>query len=203
MTPRIEAIGVAKRWSDGSGLQPTTFTAGAGDLVVVSGRSGSGKSTLLGVIAALCQPDEGTILLDGVPMAGPAPSWNDVTLIPQTLALAVELTVRENVLDANPTVNSDELDRLLSALDLQMLASSLPDAVSMGEQQRCAVARALITGPLVLLADEPTSHQDADHADAVLRCLQAATEQGTTVVIATHDPAFLQVASVVVALETA
>lgn len=202
MTPRIEAIGVSKLWADGSGLRPTTFAALPGQLVVVRGRSGSGKSTLLGIIAALCPPDEGSILLDGDPVATPAPSWNVVSLVPQTFALAVELTLRENIADADSGGVGDDLGRLLAALDLDAVAESTPDLASMGEQQRCSVARALIARPLVLLADEPTSHQDADRADAVLRCLIAATEHGTTVVIASHDPAFAQVAAVTVDLET-
>jgi ABC-type lipoprotein export system ATPase subunit len=203
MTSRLEAIGITKLWADGSGLQSTTFSAMPGDLVVVRGRSGSGKSTLLGIIAGLCEPDEGTIMLDGRPLAVPAPSWSEVTLVPQTFALAVELTLRENVRDANPGVGEDDLGRLLTALDLDSVADSTPDVASMGEQQRCAVARALITGPLVLLADEPTSHLDADHADAVVGCLRTAAERGTTVIIATHDPAFAQVATVLVDLEAA
>jgi ABC-type lipoprotein export system ATPase subunit len=201
MTPRLEAIAVAKRWPDGSGLRPTSFTAMPGDVVVVRGRSGSGKSTLLGVIAALCAPDEGAILLDGVEVPLSPPSWSVMTLVPQTFALAVELTVRENVDDAGRGVTSADVTALLAALDLHKVAAAVPDAVSMGEQQRCAVARALVTAPRVLLADEPTSHQDAGHAAAVLRCLRDAAGRGTTVVIASHDPAVSHLATVVVDLE--
>jgi ABC-type lipoprotein export system ATPase subunit len=202
MTPRLEVRGVGKRWADGSGLRPTSFAAAAGSLVVVRGRSGSGKSTLLGIVAGLCQPDDGTILLDGVPLGRSTPRWDEVTFVPQTLALAVELTVRENVEDVAGRGQRHDIEALLAALDLAALAGATPDAVSMGEQQRCAVARALITRPGVVLADEPTSHQDAAHAEAVLDCLRAATAHGTTVVVASHDPAVVALATLVVDLET-
>ncbi|MCU1361856.1 MAG: transporter ATP-binding protein [Ilumatobacteraceae bacterium] len=201
MTARLDVVDVTKLWADGSGLRPTSFTAMPGELVVVRGRSGSGKSTLLGILAALCAPDAGTIMLDGVPLGTKPRPWTDVTLVPQTFALAVELTLRENVRDAVPEVSADELNRLLDELSLDVVAGATPDVASMGEQQRCAVARALTSEPLVLLADEPTSHQDADRADAVVGCLLAAAQRGTTVVIATHDRAFAQVATVLVDLE--
>ena len=131
-----------------------------------------------------------------------APAWNVLTFVPQTFALAVELTVRENVEDADRRATRDDVAALLVALDIAKLEHALPDAVSMGEQQRCAVARALVGGPRVLLADEPTSHQDAGHADAVMQCLRAAAARGTAVVIASHDPRFTAVATLVVDLET-
>jgi putative ABC transport system ATP-binding protein len=200
---RVQVIGVAKRWADGSGLLPTSFEAAAGQIVVVRGRSGSGKSTLLAILAGLCEPDEGSVVLDGVERDGAIPSWRDLTFVPQTFALASELTVLENVLDVGSQLEPAEVDQLLVDLSLRHLAGSPPDEISMGERQRCAVARALVTRPRVVLADEPTSHQDSVHAEAVLRCLCAAAESGSTVVVATHDPDVVRSASVVVDLESA
>jgi putative ABC transport system ATP-binding protein len=201
MTARIEVDGVTKRWADGSGLLPTTFAASAGDLVVVRGRSGSGKSTLLGILAGLCPADAGTVVIASSDSRPAERSWDELTVVPQTFALADELTILENVLDVRPSMTRADVAALMTDLGLDHLAASTPDAVSMGERQRCAVARAVVTAPLVVLADEPTSHQDEVHGAAVLRCLQGRAAAGSVVVIATHDPEIVQLATVLVDLE--
>jgi putative ABC transport system ATP-binding protein len=201
MTALIRVDGVTKRWADGSGLLPTSFAASPGDLVVVRGRSGSGKSTLLGILAGLCPADAGAVVIASSDSRPAERSWDELTVVPQTFALADELTILENVLDVRPSMTRADVAELMADLGLDHLAASTPDAVSMGERQRCAVARAVVTAPLVVLADEPTSHQDEVHGAAVLRCLQDRAAAGSVVVIATHDPDIVQLATVLVDLE--
>lgn len=116
-------------------------------------------------------------------------------MMPQTLGLLEELTIRENIelplrlrraskADADRT---DRIDRLLSHLGLDALSERLPSEASVGEQQRAALARALVLHPRLLLADEPTGHQDEAWAKVVLRTLQMAARAGTTCFVATHN----------------
>jgi ABC-type lipoprotein export system ATPase subunit len=161
----------------------------AGELVVLRGRSGSGKSTLIAIAAGWCLPDDGDVLVDGASVVGRSPAWSLVSVVPQVLALPAELTLAEAVADAVVSgPGSDALvTELLSALDLESVAHRPPDMVSAGQQQRAAVARALVAGPLVILADEPTSHQDPAHTAAVVRALRLAADGGAAVLVASHD----------------
>jgi ABC-type lipoprotein export system ATPase subunit len=190
----IVARGVSKMWTSTAGLRPVDLDVAPGELVVVRGRSGSGKSTLLAVLAGLCPPDGGLIEIDGT-APGPDEPWDRVALVPQVLALAVELTVRENVADAIIGRRAVvDVDMLLADLGLTTEAARAVDAISMGQQQRTALARAIAPAPTVLLADEPTSFQDGGHADAAVGALREAARRGAAVVVATHDPAVVSAA---------
>lgn len=182
---RIVARGLSKMWTATAGLRPVDLDVAPGDLVVVRGRSGSGKSTLLAVLAGLCPPDAGMLTIDGRAPGMDEP-WVRIALVPQVLALAVELTVRENVADAAP--DAVDVDAVLADLDLATEARRSVDAISMGQQQRTALARAIAANPAVLLADEPTSFQDGGHAETAVAALRRAAERGAAVVVATHDP---------------
>jgi ABC-type lipoprotein export system ATPase subunit len=200
MTVGLQIIDVTKRWGDDIGLAAVSFDAAPGDFVVLRGRSGSGKSTLLAILAGLCRPDGGQMLLNGVPFDASTTAWHRLTFVPQTLALSNELTLLENVTDAASADGAAEAIRLMALLDLTDIAHRPPANTSMGQQQRAAVARALVTRPAILLADEPTSHQDADHADSVVSALRAAADTGTTVIIATHEGRFAMAATTIVEL---
>lgn len=188
----IVASELAKMWSADAGLRPVTFTVEPGELVVVRGRSGSGKSTLLALLAGLCSPDGGTVSVNGAVPTLDTP-WAKVAFVPQALALAVELSVRENITDAAPHA-SDHLHAMMQRLDLHEFAERCIDEISMGQQQRTAVARACIVQPRVLLVDEPTSFQDGHHASAVIAELARLAADGTAVLVATHDEAVVHAA---------
>ncbi len=147
------------------------------ELAVVVGRSGSGKSTLL-------------MLLGGWLEGGaPAPSWSELAYVPQRFGLVPELTVYENVeLPARIGGSAADTGLLLERLALGELANRYPSEISIGQQQRVAVARAVNVRPAILLVDEPTSHQDARSADLVWSALAWAAEQGTSCLVATHEP---------------
>jgi putative ABC transport system ATP-binding protein len=184
----IRTTDLTKMWSAQAGLRPISLDVDPGELVVVRGRSGSGKSTLLALLAGLCAPDAGTLSVDGsVPSA--ALPWSQVAFVPQVLALAVELSVRENILDAAPAAPADDVHALMERLDLHEFADRCIDEISMGQQQRAALARACVARPKVLLIDEPTSFQDGHHAAAVIAELQRLAGDGAALLVATHDEA--------------
>ncbi len=148
-----------------------------GELAVVVGRSGSGKSTLLMLLGGW---------LEG---SGSAPSWSEVAYVPQRFGLVPELTVHENVeLPARLGRSAADTGLVLERLALGELANRYPAEISVGQQQRVAVARAVNVRPAILLVDEPTSHQDARSADLVWSALAWAAEQGTSCLVATHEP---------------
>lgn len=200
---KVRAEGVSKRWHGAAGLAPLTFAMGAGELVVVVGRSGSGKSTLLSLLAGWCAPDEGTLEIDGrTPSAAATATWSEIALVPQSMALQPELTARENVRDVAPGGTDAELTALLDRLGLTPVQDRFPAEMSLGQQQRVAVARAVFAHPTVLLADEPTSHQDSDHAAVVAEVLREAAAAGAAVLAVTHDLALAAHAARVLELES-
>ena len=172
-------------------------------LVALAGRSGSGKSTLCHLVAGLGSPGAGRIRVDGR-AAHEIDDWALVSLLPQRLALIEELSVRENVL--LPTVLAGrgrpeaDAQRWLDGLGLAAVADRPATAASLGEQQRAALARALVLRPRLAVLDEPTGHQDDANVALVLQMLAAARDEGTTVLIATHDDRVLAVADQVVEL---
>lgn len=190
---------LSKMWTPSAGLQPTSLTCAAGEMLVVRGRSGSGKSTLLALLAGLCAPDSGSATVDGLPPGGDMP-WARVAFVPQVLALAVELSVRENIVDATTTLDPAAVRASLERLDLVEFANRCVDEISMGQQQRTALARAAIVQPRVLLVDEPTSFQDGGHAGTVIEELRRLAAGGTALLVATHDEAVSAAADRVVEL---
>lgn len=178
----------AVRAVDGAGLE-----ARPGEAIAVVGRSGSGKTTLLNIAAGWEQPDTGTVRRPG----GAAPGWSDVAAVPQHLGLMDELSIRENVeyparLDGSLGDRRDLIDDLLERLGLSAIQLRSPRESSLGEQQRTAVARAVVLGPTLIVADEPTAHQDEGWTIAVLRTLTDATMVGGCCLIATHDATVLR-----------
>lgn len=186
-------------WSSDAGLHPIDLDIAAGEFVVVRGRSGSGKSTLLAVLAGLCDVGTGAVRVLGERPRASMP-WTQVAIVPQVLALAVELTIRENVVDGANAAHAAKADALLDALDLSELADRSIGEVSMGQQQRAAVARALLVDPALLLADEPTSFQDGAHTATVVANLRRAADTGTGVLAVTHDDVLSQAADRVIEL---
>jgi putative ABC transport system ATP-binding protein len=180
-------------------LAGVSFDVIAGQFVTVEGRSGSGKSTLCQLVAGLEPPDDGVVLVGGEPAAR-VRDWARLAYVPQGLGLADELTVTENValpcwvrgLPARPD--------LLEALDLAHLGGRLTGQASRGEQQRVAIARAAALHPVVVVLDEPTSHQDEAHAEVVADAVLALARAGSAVLVSTHDPRLVGAADRVVHL---
>lgn len=193
ITQAVVARGLVKDYHRGSetvhALRGVDVTVAAGELVAMAGPSGSGKSTLLAVLAGWEVPDAGELSIATV-SAG-APPWSRVGIVPQALGLLEELSLGENVglpaRLAGVRGYHDDVERLLDALDMAHVARRLPREASMGEQQRAAVARALLLRPTLVLADEPTSHQDHARGQRILGVLRDAAARGSAVIVASHD----------------
>jgi putative ABC transport system ATP-binding protein len=188
----VRMRGVQRSFGDGEqvvhALRGVDITVASGEAMGLVGRSGSGKTTLLNLAAGWDVPDAGTIDRPG----GDAPDWHDVAVVPQHLGLMDELSVRENVEYPARLVGRLEerrplVDDLLEHLGLTTLQRRSVREISLGEQQRTSVARAVVMGPRLLVADEPTAHQDAGWGAAVLGVLREAAVAGSGCVIATHD----------------
>ena len=207
-TMLAEATDLAKHWADGAGLQPFSFTLSTSELVVVRGRSGSGKSTLLALLAGWIEPDGGRLeRLGPWAAAGVEETWKGTTILPQVIGTISELTVTENValplrLSGCSRDLADQRAReMLAQLDLGDEADRAASDTSMGQQQRMALARAAVIDPIVLLADEPTSHLDAGHITNVLELLRAMVTAGSCIVVASHDHAVADIADRVLDLD--
>lgn len=181
-------------------LRSASFAAGAGELVAVVGASGAGKSTLLHLCGGLEAADAGRIDAGGFDVMGARPAqlaaWRNraVGFVFQFHHLLAALTARENVmlplLIARRTRAEAQAaaDPLLGAVGLGARADHLPGELSGGEQQRAAIARALVTVPPLLLADEPTGNLDARAAQEVGELLaRLARQRGACVIVATHN----------------
>jgi putative ABC transport system ATP-binding protein len=190
----VEATGVRKAF-DRVVLDGVDLTVAAGEVVVLLGRSGTGKTTLLSILTGFEAPDAGTV-------AGPGEAWVDLAVVPQSLGLLPELTVAENVeLPVRLAGRTDDVAPVLDRLGLAHLARRHPSETSLGEQQRTALARALVVRPTLLVADEPVSHQNHDWAAAMTTELRALADAGTACLLATHDDVVVAVADRVVELQ--
>jgi len=176
-------------------LREVTLVLHPGELVALVGPSGSGKSTLLNVLCGWEKPDDGSMRWTAE-LAGTSPDrlpWGRLAIIPQALGLLDDLTVAENILlPARLTGRLAELrpraDELMESLGIAHLAGRYPKQTSLGEQQRCAASRALLLAPTLLLADEPTAHQDAGWTDAIFAEFRPLLRHGGACLIATHNP---------------
>ena len=195
--PAVALLDVSKVFQrhgddDVQALRSVSLEAEPGEVVGLVGRSGSGKTTLLNVIAGWERPSEGEVRwAAGVDPA--SPPWSEAAVVPQKLGLMEELTVEENVayparLDGSADDRADQIEDLIDELGLGELRRRYPRETSVGEQQRTAIARALTVPSRVLLADEPTAHQDAANVERVFGALRRAARAGAAVVIATHNP---------------
>lgn len=197
----------ARRVLDGADLDVRE-----GELVAIVGRSGSGKSTLLHVVAGLDRADGGSIEVDGDRVDGAsdrrltAIRARSIGFVFQFFHLVPELTGEENVL--LPTrVNGAQRaaaargQELIDQLGLRSVAASLPHELSGGEQQRFAIARALVNDPPVLLADEPIGNLDPASGTTVLELLRAVADEGRAVAMVTHQPEAAAIADRVLRLE--
>ena len=182
-------------------LRDVSLSLGGAALVVLAGRSGSGKSTLCHLVAGVMRPSAGSVLVADGP-AHRVRDWAVVSLLPQRLALAPELSVAENALLPARLRGRAVDPLLLESLGLDAIADRPVHETSLGEQQRTALARALVLGPSVAVLDEPTGHQDDEHVGLLLDALVAAARAGTLVLVATHDQRVIDVADETVHLRS-
>ena len=195
----ISLSAVHKRYAGGyEALHDVSFVINPGEMVFVTGHSGAGKSTLLKLIAAIERPTSGNVLVNGQNVGTLHTSAipflrRNFGLIFQDHKLLFDRTVYDNVMLPLHIVGFDRTEaarRVRAALDKVGLLGkekANPVALSGGEQQRLAIARAIVHRPAFLLADEPTGNLDAAYAADLGELLQSFNQVGVTVVIATHD----------------
>jgi len=203
----VEAASLGKEVASGDGrltiLHEISFRVMAGEAVAIVGASGSGKSTLLGLLAGLDVPTQGRVLLGGRDLFAlgeddrAALRGSMLGFVFQSFQLLPALSALENVmlpleLAGRPGARADA-EQMLARVGLSQRLGHYPKHLSGGEQQRVAIARAFATKPGLLLADEPTGNLDAaTGADIIDLMFAMNAEQGTTLVLVTHDEAIAQ-----------
>ncbi len=199
--PLIEVRGVKKAYKMGDVrvevLSGIDLDVEAGEFVTLYGPSGSGKTTLLNIIAGIDRADEGTVRVGDVDVTGYGPRRltayrrDAVGYVFQFYNLVPTLTALENIALALELQGKPDEGRSKGVLDqvgMSDKANRFPSQLSGGEQQRIAIARALVKAPLLLAGDEPTGNLDARTSRDVMALLHALNKQGMTILLATHDP---------------
>lgn len=190
---------VTKRYpASGDAISQASFSIEAGELVYVTGHSGAGKSTLLKLMAAIERPTNGTVLINNQNVNKLKESTlpyirRKFGLVFQDHKLLYDRNCFQNValpLAINGITGSEAAKRIRAALDKVGLLNrekSMPITLSGGEQQRLAIARAVVSKPAILIADEPTGNLDKVYAADIVTLFKAFQQVGVTVIIATHD----------------
>ena len=201
--PILEARDVTKRYELGKStvdaLRGVSLAVAPGELVALMGPSGSGKSTLLQLLGGLDQPTSGSIVFEGNDISHLSDAQatklrrERTGFVFQAFNLIPLLSVRENVelpftIAGGPSDARERVKQVIELVELTGKEDHRPDQLSQGEQQRVAVARALVTRPSVLLADEPTGNLDYTNSGELLDALWRSCERdGQTIVLVTHD----------------
>ncbi len=203
--PILEISGLKKTYTTRLGgtkveaLKNVSFSADPGEYIAIMGESGSGKTTLLNILAALDKPTGGSVVLDGMDLAKIRDSRladfrrDNLGFVFQEFNLLDTFTVRDNIL--LPLVLRGEryaemtpkLERTAKLLGIAQLLDKYPYEISGGQKQRTAAARAIITEPKLLLADEPTGALDSRSSDELLSLFAEINRSGQTIIMVTHS----------------
>jgi putative ABC transport system ATP-binding protein len=215
--PVVETRDLVREFEMGGGVvravDGVTIRIESGQLVAVRGRSGSGKTTLLSLVGALDRPTSGSAYVTGLPVSEMperdlvAFRRHTIGFIFQAFGLLPILSAAENVeiplrlVAADPREREARVAHLLELVGLAGRAHHRPHELSGGEQQRVAIARALANRPRLLLADEPTGQLDSHTGRDIMALIrEMVRSEGTTAVVATHDPALIELADRVIEL---
>ncbi len=206
----LELKNVSKIYGDLKALNDVSIKVEKGEWVAIMGPSGSGKSTMMNIIGCMDKPSLGEVLLDGVDISRePQKKLTDIRrdkigLIFQQFHMVTYLTAVENIMVSQYYHSMPDEEEALEALErvgLRERAKHLPSQLSGGEQQRVCVARALINHPELILADEPTGNLDETNENIVLDLFRQLHNEGTTLIVVTHDPEVAESAQRTIVLE--
>ncbi len=206
----LELRDISKIYGSVKALQNIDLEVSQGEWLAIMGPSGSGKTTMMNIIGCMDKPSNGSVILDGVNIAKEnAKSLTNIRrdkigLIFQQFHLIQYLTALENVMVAqyyHSMPDEKEALQALARVGLSDRAKHLPSQLSGGEQQRVCIARALINYPMLILADEPTGNLDETNENIVLDILKQLHQEGSTIIVVTHDPEVAEEAQRTVVLE--
>lgn len=194
----IQFSGVSKYYDDDIVLKDISLTIEKGELAYITGPSGAGKTTLLKLIYCAEKADEGDIVVAGWDLQnmkqGTIPYLRrNIGIVFQDFRLLPNKTVFDNIALAlrihnmHPKQIKDDINSVLKEVKLQHKADVFPPHLSGGEQQRVVIARAMVSKPAVVLADEPTGNLDAETSGNIMGLFREMNAKGTTVIIATHN----------------
>jgi cell division transport system ATP-binding protein len=188
---------VTKVFGSTNALEDVSFEVKEGEFVFITGHSGAGKTTLLRLLLREMKPDKGKILIDGVDISKLLKSQiplyrRKLGVVFQDFKLLPDRTVWENVALALEVSGEDldksgKIDKALEEVGLSDKKTLFPRQLAGGEQQRVVIARALVTKPKLILADEPTGNLDPATSRQIIELLDHAAKAGTTVIMATHN----------------
>ena len=214
MPSRVACAGLVKEYATATGtvraLKGVDAAFPAGRVTAVVGPSGSGKSSLLRILAGVDRPTAGSVWVGGVDLAAlgargrrrvrrrqvgyvfQRPSDNLLPYLTAREQLDLAARLRDGEGGGSPSpmdrLRAGEADRLLAALGLEHRAGHRPEQLSGGEQQRLAFAAAVIGGPALVVADEPTAELDSEAGERLMQAVLGLREQGTSLVLSSHDP---------------
>ena len=206
----LELKNISKIYGDLKALDNVSIKVDKGEWVAIMGPSGSGKSTMMNIIGCMDKPSMGEVLLDGVDISKESQKKltdirrDKIGLIFQQFHMVTYLTAVENVMVSQYYHSMPDEEEALEALGrvgLRERAKHLPSQLSGGEQQRVCVARALINHPELILADEPTGNLDEANENIVLDLFRQLHDEGTTLIVVTHDPEVAEAAQRTIVLE--
>ncbi|MFC2150489.1 cell division ATP-binding protein FtsE [Calditrichota bacterium] len=195
----VKLLNVSYRYQGTGGVENVTFEIGPNDFILLVGKTGAGKTTILKLISMELSPKSGEITLEHMKSSElksrKLPEWRRrIGIVYQDFRLLGDRSVLENVkltaacqpnLQGSPKLRAV---RALGKVGITHKLHNIPGELSTGEQQRTALARALVNEPYVLLADEPVSNLDSETSSGIVELLQRANQMGTAMLIATHQP---------------
>lgn len=197
MATLVQVDDLRKEFGNVRALAGVSFSVEAGEWIAIMGPSGSGKTTLINILGGLDMPTAGQAVVDGVDVARLDEAGltrfraQKIGFVFQQFHLVPYLTALENVMLAqyfHSTTDEKEAQQALERVGLGDRVEHLPGALSGGEQQRVAVARALINHPKLILADEPTGNLDEANEETVIQLFKELHHEGHTILMVTHDP---------------
>jgi putative ABC transport system ATP-binding protein len=193
----LELNGISKIYGQLKAIDNITLHVDKEEWIAIMGPSGSGKTTMMNIIGCMDVPSSGQVILNGQELSRlsaaelTAIRRDSIGLIFQQFHLISYLTALENVMMAqyyHSLVDENEAMQALERVGLRDRARHLPRQLSGGEQQRVCIARALINYPRLILADEPTGNLDEANEGIVMELLKQLHEEGSTIIVVTHDP---------------